>query len=36
MAKTLIKNAEIITAKDTDKYYLGILDDSLIFCIFTP
>ena len=24
MAKTLIKNAEIITAKDTDKYYIGI------------
>lgn len=29
MAKTLIKNAEIITAKDTDKYYIGILDDSI-------
>lgn len=29
MAKTLIKNAEIITAKDTDKYYIGILDDTI-------
>ena len=29
MAKILIKNAEIITAKDTDKYYIGILDDTI-------
>ena len=29
MAKTLIKNAEIITAKDMDKYYIGILDDTI-------
>ena len=29
MAKLLIKNAEIISAKDTDKYYIGI-EDNLI------
>lgn len=29
MAKTLIKNVEIITAKDTDEYYIGILDDTI-------
>ena len=29
MAKLLIKNAEIISAKDTGKYYIGI-EDNLI------
>ena len=33
MAKILIKNAEIITAKDTDKYYIGILDDTIQVCL---
>ncbi len=29
MAKTLIKNVEIISAKDTDKYYIGIDGDTI-------
>lgn len=29
MAKTLIKNAEIITAQDTGRYFIGILDDTI-------
>ena len=29
MAKTLIKNAAIITAKATAKYYTGISDDTI-------
>lgn len=29
MAKTLVKNAEIITAQDTGKYFIGIVDDTI-------
>ncbi|PWM78957.1 MAG: N-ethylammeline chlorohydrolase [Phascolarctobacterium sp.] len=29
MAKTLVKNAEIITAQDTGRYFIGIVDDSI-------
>lgn len=29
MAKTLVKNAEIITAQDTGRYFIGIVDDTI-------
>lgn len=29
MAKTIVKNAEIITAQDTGRYFIGIVDDTI-------